>query len=260
MPWHNLPAFSVGQVLTSASMNAMKDNMEMGHMIVTSTSRPASPDNGQMIFETDTLKVLVWTGASWDPIDGNPTGTILDYGGGSAPAGYLLCDGSAVSRATYASLFSVLSTTYGAGDGSTTFNIPDFRGRVAAGAGTDGAAGTTSVTRGAKTGDYRVQTHTHTFSGNTGYMSHNNPHEHGHEGPGGHSHGVWFGGVGGVVTFSFAPAAVWNGAYGNEADTTTHTDINHYHAFSGTTSGGSSSGGSGLNVQPTLGVNKIIRI
>lgn len=260
MPWHNLPAFSVGQVLTSASMNAMKDNMEMGHMIVTSTSRPASPDNGQMIFETDTLKVLVWTGASWDPIDGNPTGTILDYGGVSAPAGYLLCDGSAISRTTYSNLFSVISTTYGAGDGATTFQIPDFRGRVSAGTGTDGNVATQNVLLGGKSGDYRVPTHTHTFSGNTGYMSHNNPHEHAHEGPAGHSHGVWYGGVGGLVTFSFAPAAVWNGAYGAQGDTTTHTDINHYHAFSGTTSSGSLSGGAGLNVQPTLGVNKIIRI
>ena len=63
------------------------------------------------------------------------TGEIKMYGGASAPAGWLLCDGSAVSRTTYASLFAVLGTSYGAGDGSTTFNLPDGRGRVPVGAG-----------------------------------------------------------------------------------------------------------------------------
>lgn len=53
-----------------------------------------------------------------------PTGAMLDFGGSSAPAGFLLCDGSAVSRATYAALFAVIGTAFGAGDGSTTFNVP----------------------------------------------------------------------------------------------------------------------------------------
>ena len=70
-----------------------------------------------------------------------PTGGLLAYGGASAPSGYLLCDGSAVSRSTYAALFSVIGTTYGAGDGSTTFNLPDMRGRHAVGAGTGTGGG-----------------------------------------------------------------------------------------------------------------------
>ncbi|MBI1838917.1 MAG: tail fiber protein [Candidatus Colwellbacteria bacterium] len=57
------------------------------------------------------------------------------YGGGSAPSGWLLADGSAVSRATYSALFTALGTTYGAGDGSTTFNVPDLRGRAPIGMG-----------------------------------------------------------------------------------------------------------------------------
>lgn len=64
------------------------------------------------------------------------TGMITMYAGNAAPTGFLLCDGSAVSRTTYAALFAVLSTTYGAGDGSTTFNVPDGRGRHFIGAGT----------------------------------------------------------------------------------------------------------------------------
>ena len=56
-------------------------------------------------------------------------GTIKPWGKATAPAGYLLCDGSAVSRTTYADLFTVISTTYGVGNGSTTFNVPDLRSR-----------------------------------------------------------------------------------------------------------------------------------
>ena len=62
-----------------------------------------------------------------------PTSTILPYAGSAAPTGYFLCDGSAKSRTTYAGLFAIIGTTYGVGDGSTTFNIPDLRGRVIAG-------------------------------------------------------------------------------------------------------------------------------
>lgn len=63
-----------------------------------------------------------------------PTGTFLAYGGSSAPTGYLLCFGQAVSRSTYSDLFAVLSTAYGVGDGSSTFNLPDYRGRIPVGA------------------------------------------------------------------------------------------------------------------------------
>jgi microcystin-dependent protein len=62
-----------------------------------------------------------------------PTGSIAAYGGTAPPSGYLLCDGSAVSRATYSDLFGVLGVAFGSGDGSTTFNLPDMRGRMPVG-------------------------------------------------------------------------------------------------------------------------------
>jgi microcystin-dependent protein len=62
-----------------------------------------------------------------------PVGSVINFAGTSAPSGWLLCFGQAISRATYSALFAVLGTTYGAGDGSTTFNLPDLRGRVIAG-------------------------------------------------------------------------------------------------------------------------------
>jgi microcystin-dependent protein len=62
--------------------------------------------------------------------DSTPIGTIQEYAGSTAPDGYLMCDGSAVSRTTYKDLFNVIGTTYGSGDGSTTFNLPNIKGRV----------------------------------------------------------------------------------------------------------------------------------
>ena len=66
-----------------------------------------------------------------------PTGTILPYGSSTIPSGYLLCNGAAVSRTKYAGLFARIGTAYGAGDGSTTFNLPDMRDRYPIGAGTN---------------------------------------------------------------------------------------------------------------------------
>ena len=70
-----------------------------------------------------------------------PAGSIIPFAGSSIPTGYLLCNGAAVSRTTYADLFKAISTLYGAGDGSTTFNLPDLRDRFLEGAGTN-AVGT----------------------------------------------------------------------------------------------------------------------
>lgn len=72
-----------------------------------------------------------------------PAGIVLPYASSTAPEGYLMCDGSAVSRSTYAALFAAIGTTYGTGDGSTTFNIPDLAGRVVLGVSGSHALGTT---------------------------------------------------------------------------------------------------------------------
>lgn len=62
-----------------------------------------------------------------------PTGVVLPFAGATAPTDWLLCYGQAVSRTTYSALFAAIGTAYGAGDGSTTFNVPDLRGRVPGG-------------------------------------------------------------------------------------------------------------------------------
>lgn len=70
-------------------------------------------------------------GAPWDVY--TPVGSVEVFSGSSAPMGWLICDGSAVSRDTYATLFALIGTTYGVGDGSTTFNLPNLKGRVPVG-------------------------------------------------------------------------------------------------------------------------------
>tara|TARA_R100001509_G_C4863245_1_gene214157 strand:+ start:141 stop:686 length:546 start_codon:yes stop_codon:yes gene_type:complete len=71
------------------------------------------------------------------------TGAIMPHGDSSAPIGFLNCDGTAVSRTTYASLFAVIGTTYGSGDGASTFNLPDLRDNVAVGKSSSKSIGST---------------------------------------------------------------------------------------------------------------------
>lgn len=89
-----------------------------------------------------------------------PLGAVLPYAGGSAPSGWGLCDGSAVSRTTYAELFALIGTTFGAGDGSTTFNLPDLRSQFIAGKGA--ASWSNAVAQNGGSKDAVVVEHTHT--------------------------------------------------------------------------------------------------
>lgn len=100
------------------------------------------PAEGELIVNTDEDRVIVGDGATTGGVpmakqselaDAVPAGAMMAYAGSSAPAGWLMCAGQAVSRATYAALYAAISTTYGNGDGSTTFGLPDLRGRVPVG-------------------------------------------------------------------------------------------------------------------------------
>lgn len=102
-----------------------------------------------------------WGDAVAEAINGL-VGAILPYAGATAPAGYLLCNGQAVSRTAYADLFAVCSTTYGPGDGSTTFNVPDLRGRFPLGTATAGTGSTRGGVGGALGHSHTGAAHTHT--------------------------------------------------------------------------------------------------
>jgi len=97
------------------------------------------------------------------------TGMIMLWSTNTAPPGWLLCYGQAVSRLAYAKLFNIIGTVYGVGDGSTTFNVPDYRGRVPVGKDNMGGASANRVTNaqadtiGGATGNELMALHSHSI-------------------------------------------------------------------------------------------------
>tara|TARA_R100000656_G_scaffold78799_3_gene57938 strand:- start:3013 stop:3594 length:582 start_codon:yes stop_codon:yes gene_type:complete len=115
-------------------------------------------------------------GANLTGIEGIPTGVIIPWSDTSVPTGFLECNDQAVSRVTYAALFAVISTTYGAGNGSTTFNLPDLKDNIAlgrsnsaalastGGANTVGSTGNVGGSTGAHTlTEAELAAHAHTY-------------------------------------------------------------------------------------------------
>lgn len=92
---------------------------------------------GELSIDTDTENIRVHDGSQAGGFEIVPSGGILAFAGATVPAHFLLCDGSNVSRTTYARLFAVIGTAYGVGDGSNTFGLPDMRDRVIIGKGTN---------------------------------------------------------------------------------------------------------------------------
>lgn len=101
---------------------------------------------------------------------GVPTGGIIAYGGASAPTNFLLCQGQAVSRTTYAALFAIIGTTYGGGDGSTTFNVPNLQQRFPLGKAASGTGNTLGATGGAIDHNHSFPNHAHAIAQHTHTM------------------------------------------------------------------------------------------
>jgi microcystin-dependent protein len=178
------------------------------------------------------------------PVGLAPTGTITMYGAATPPGGWLICDGSAVSRTTFSALFSIISTTYGSGDGSSTFNLPNLQGRFAL-----GVQGTTYPL--ASAGGEATHTltlaelaaHNHSASASASQADH----QHGIPATGNHTHfGVGInhasipsGSGGGSFDFLFSTAngtPYWNGttsASGNIGPTGTYPVSDTAHGSSG---------------------------
>ena len=109
--------------------------------------------------------VLTSNGTTWTsgtPAAGAPTGSILMWSTTTAPTGYLICNGSAVSRTTYATLFGVVSTTFGTGDGTTTFNLPNYNDKMAIGAGGSYALAATGGSSSTTLATTNLPSHNHT--------------------------------------------------------------------------------------------------
>jgi microcystin-dependent protein len=169
-----------------------------------------------------------------------PVGTVIDYSGNVAPAGFLKANGAAISRTTYATLFAVCGTTYGVGDGATSFNLPDARGVVIRG--WDDGRGLDS---GRGFGTYQAdafETHLHA-GGNTSTVSNDHTHSGATAGTGGVNGSVYgisesFGSHGGSADGVFSKGAAYNlnGTPSGSSDVgnvgRVHFDANfHTHAF-----------------------------
>lgn len=201
------------------------------------------------VYRSDTLEWLL-VGCSPSII---PSGIIVDYGGATAPAGWLLCYGQAISRTTYAPLFTAIGTTYGTGDGSTTFNLPDKRGRVSAGQDdmggssadrlTNQSGGLNGDTLGATGGAETVTLDATMIPSHTHTASVTDP---------GHTH-----------VLKGASDSNTDGQYiaGNNQNTTSGNHVTE-SATTGISVSNSSTGGGGAhnNVQPTIILNSIIKI
>lgn len=162
----------------------------------------------------------------------SPTGHMLMWPTTTAPTGFLMCAGTAVSRSTYAALFAVIGTLYGAGDGSTTFNIPNFNNRSPIGA---GDLYTAAQTVGSK--DAVVVSHTHTATSTVSDPGHS------------HSADQPFAGS------TFANGGSYYGQGNNRATGAAATGITV-----ATTNASAGVSGTDANLQPSLGVFFIIKI
>ncbi|WP_246188836.1 phage tail protein [Nitratireductor arenosus] len=233
---HNPVLEDIGTALTGSlprdGSAAMQANMPMGAKRVTNMAAGTEPTDA--VTRAQLVALL-------------PPGIINDYAGPSAPAGWLLCYGQAVSRSTYSTLFAAIGTTYGSGDGSTTFNLPDHRGRVSAG---KDDMGGTSANRLSSIGSTALgavggsQTHVLSIAE---MPSHNHDGTTGNAGA--HNHTVSDSTTADGTGFDFGSG------YIQPAVVTRVTSDAPNHAHTIPSQGG---GGAHNNVQPTIITNKII--
>ena len=175
--------FATNNVITSTAMNNIIDQTLFTSDAIVSSNTTLALVAGKLKVGTITSNEMgvdsvttnaIADGAVTQAKTSNmlvPAGAIMAFAMNGAPTGWLAADGTAVSRSTYATLFAAIATTYGVGDGSTTFNLPDLRGYFVRGSGTNSDT-TASGAFGAKQADeLKSHTHTYTFKSTTGGSS-----------------------------------------------------------------------------------------
>jgi len=152
----NVPNFNVAGIVTGSIVAATGTVSNLNSTSVTSTNATVS---NQLNCNNVSVSGVITT-PTGGPI-GSPVGSITMYGGFSAPAGWLLCNGTAVSRTTYAGLFNIIDIAFGQGDGSTTFNLPNMINRFPVGSGDSYSTGNTGGNATKTLGTTEIPAHTH---------------------------------------------------------------------------------------------------
>jgi microcystin-dependent protein len=197
-----------------------------------------------------------------------PTGSILMWSAGTIPSDWKLCNGDAISRTTFATLFALIGTTFGAGNGTTTFNIPNYKNRMPYGAdivaigATGGSADATLVAHNHTANNVITDSgHTHSFSGTTGTQSADHQ----------HTVNAYVGSTIGSTNNALQVADTVNFESPTSRITTNGVNTNHEHGFNGTTNNSvtgiavataiisSGSSATNANLPPYLGINFIIK-
>jgi microcystin-dependent protein len=211
---------------------------------------------GSIIWDCDPCSGVPTSGYGGSAPGYVPIGSIMPFGGGSPPSGWMLCDGSDVSRTTFAPLFAVIGTTFGSGDGATTFNIPDLRGNVAVGqdnmggvaAGriTSGNSGVNGATLGTMGGSELLHGHFHNLT-DPGHNHTDSGHTH-NMGPNLINYPVTGGGLqgGGNYHFDFPITSKTDSATANIQSNTTGITV------------AAAGNGASQNVQPSIITSYII--
>ena len=173
----------------------------------TTAQRP-TPATGDIRFNTTLTQFEGYNGSAWGEIaNGVPAGSVFSFATTTPPSGYLECNGAAISRSTYASLFSAISTTWGVGDGSSTFNLPDLRGQFVRG--WDNSAGVDSGRSFASSQTDQNKQHTHSVT-DPGHV-HTTTFDNKKYFPGGGSTSVNYGGAGGYPADVFTMSSATTG-------------------------------------------------
>jgi microcystin-dependent protein len=135
----------------------------------TTIQRPTAA-TGQIRFNSSTTSFEGYNGSAWGELaNGVPVGSVFNLATTTVPTGFLECNGAAVSRSTYATLFATISTTWGSGDGSSTFNLPDLRGQFVRG--WDNSAGVDSGRSFASSQSDQNKSHNHSIT-DSGHFHH----------------------------------------------------------------------------------------
>jgi microcystin-dependent protein len=234
--WANTTLTNIASALTDSlaadGQTTATGNLKMGANRITGLAEPIASTDAATKGYVDTADAVLT--AAIAAVASVPTGSITMWPTGTAPTGYLLCAGAAVSRTTYAALFAIVGTTFGVGDGSTTFNLPNYTNRM--------PYGTTVGTTGGSA-DAVVVSHNHSATSTVA-----DP---------GHFHTTTLEnttGSGGT------PGAKWSALTAVTQTSSANTDTKTTGITVATTTASAGVSGTNANLPPYLGISFIIKI